>query len=563
MRFTNNVPTLGVRAICGPHVITLAWNLRDADWDTFTDGLLGFAIERSQLKNGVITERYFLRGIKRFEDKDKGLPAGTPVPTSEHPIQSFQWADYTVKPERKYQYRIVPTYGQPKLMELREASATTIDVATPDAHRGKHSVYFNRGAAASQAYAREFPDNPHADQTKPHSRQMEWLSRGLFEALLAFVARAKSPAFSLRGAFYEFHYPPVGVAFKKAIDAGADVQLFYDAANYGVPNKAMTDAVGISAVCRERRGNASEKHNKFIILLENNSPVAVWTGSTNISAGGVFGHSNVGHVVFDAGVTGKYLDYWNFLSANLSSPNAPISTFDKQATPTPSADPAPNSTTVMFSPRDGKTLQRYANRMDHAQELVCFTVAFTVADAFAEVLKKDNDVLRYVVKDKGSKGDDEITVDKDFVLAVGAKFGKDDMANFRAEELTGFNRNLYIHDKFMLIDPLGEDPLVITGSANFSPTSMTGNDENMLVIRGDRDVADAYFGEFMRLFDHIYVRYIITRVLPKADTLTDARERRAGRSSSWRRTTRGSFHTRSGSRRSAGSGFTAGSLNQG
>jgi hypothetical protein len=522
VRFTNNVPTLGVRAICGPHVITLAWDLRDADWDAFTKDLLGFAIEKSQLKNGVVVERLFLRGLKRFEDKDKGLPAGTPVPTSEHPVQSFQWADYAVKPERKYRYRIVPAYGQPMLMELRDASATTIDVSTPDAHRGTHAVYFNRGAAASQAYAREFPDNPHPDETHPHSRQMEWLSRGLFEALVAFVDRAKGPAFALRGAFYEFHYLPVGVAFKKAIDAGADVQLFYDVANYGVPNKAMTDAAGISAVCRERRGAQSEKHNKFLVLLQNNAPVAVWTGSTNISAGGIFGHSNVGHVVFDPGVAATYLDYWNFLSADLSGPNAPIAARDKQATPTPAADPAPNSTTVMFSPRESKTLQWYADRMDGAHELVCFTVAFTVADVFTKVLKKDTDVLRYVLKDKGSKGDDEITVDKDLVLAVGAKFGKDDLANFRAEDLTGFNKNLYIHDKFMLIDPLGDDPLVVTGSANFSPTSMTSNDENMLVIRGDKDVADAYFGEFMRLFDHIYARYIITRVLPKVETLTDA-----------------------------------------
>ena len=63
--------------------------------------LLGFAVERTEFKDRTrkkVAERYFLRGIKRFEDKDKGLPPGTPVPTSEHPIQSFQWGDYTAKP---------------------------------------------------------------------------------------------------------------------------------------------------------------------------------------------------------------------------------------------------------------------------------------------------------------------------------------------------------------------------------------------------------------------------------------------------------------------------------
>ena len=37
----------------------------------------------------------------------------------------------------------------------------------------------------------------------------------------------------------------------------------------------------------------------------------------------------------------------------------------------------------------------------------------------------------------------------------------------------------------MLIDPLSEYSIVITGSANFSDASTERNDENMLVIRGD------------------------------------------------------------------------------
>ena len=45
-------------------------------------------------------------------------------------------------------------------------------------------------------------------------------------------------------------------------------------------------------------------------------------------------------------------------------------------------------------------------------------------------------------------------------------------ANFSAETLTGFNKNLYIHDKFLLVDPLGDDPVVLTGSANFSAASI-------------------------------------------------------------------------------------------
>jgi phosphatidylserine/phosphatidylglycerophosphate/cardiolipin synthase-like enzyme len=58
----------------------------------------------------------------------------------------------------------------------------------------------------------------------------------------------------------------------------------------------------------------------------------------------------------------------------------------------------------------------------------------------------------------------------------------------------------------MLIDPLSDDPVVITGSVNFSEASTTKNDENMLIIRGNTRVADIFLGEFMRLFNHFHSR---------------------------------------------------------
>ena len=98
------------------------------------------------------------------------------------------------------------------------------------------------------------------------------------------------------------------------------------------------------------------------------------------------------------------------------------------------------------------------------------------------------------------------------VIAPGANLKKGDLENFLGEQLTGFNNNLYIHDKFILIDPLGNDPIVVTGTANFSKPSQYQNDENMLVIRDNTRVADIYFGEFMRIFDHLYSRYIVKKL---------------------------------------------------
>lgn len=68
----------------------------------------------------------------------------------------------------------------------------------------------------------------------------------------------------------------------------------------------------------------------------------------------------------------------------------------------------------------------------------------------------------------------------------------------------------YIHTKYMLIDPLGAEPVVIVGSAYFSAVSTDTNDENMLVIRGNTAVSDIYLGEFMRLFSQYAFRESLT-----------------------------------------------------
>jgi phosphatidylserine/phosphatidylglycerophosphate/cardiolipin synthase-like enzyme len=515
MRNKHSGAKLSVRAISGCHVVILAWDMKQAA----TQDLLGFAVERTELENGAVLERYWLRGIKRFEDKDKGLPPGTPVPTSEHPIQSFQWGDYTPKPDTDYSYRVVPVYGQPKNLELREADAEVVAIHTEPLYGAVHSVFFNRGVAGSQAYAREFP-NPQPDVNDPASSQMQWLSRGLYEALIEFIGRAKGQAWGLRAALYEFHYEPVGKAFKKAITDGADVKIVYDTPNYGPVNTTMINKLKLGDNCIKRGKGGHQKHNKFIVLLKNGQPVEVWTGSTNISDGGIFGHSNVGHLVSSAAVAQKYLQYWNELANDPAVGD--LAPLDNGLTPTPAANPPANALVQLFSPRDPGTLQWYADRMNGAGKVVCFMVAFTLAKPFETVIKQENDVLRFVLSDKRLTGSELITKDKDAVFAAGSKFEKGDLPNFLAEKLTGLNKNLYIHDKFMLIDPIEDDPTVITGSANFSPTSQTGNDENMLVIRSDQRVADIYFGEFMRLFDHIYARYLARKIKEEIAAKTKA-----------------------------------------
>jgi phosphatidylserine/phosphatidylglycerophosphate/cardiolipin synthase-like enzyme len=393
---------------------------------------------------------------------------------------------------------------------ITEKEGDQPDSAASDGIR--HDVFFNRGVIGSQAYAREF-GNREPDASDPRAPEMKWLSRGLFEALIRFIGLAKD-GMGLRAAFYEFHYQPVANALTKAIEAGADVKIVYDnESSYKVENNATIRAARLDDYHAVIPRTVSEgiRHNKFIVLLDGTKPVAVWTGSTNISAGGIFGHSNVGHVVWDESVAAKYLDYWERLADNLTPTK--LRAPNKAATPTPHGKTPKGSVVPLFSARDDKesneTLQWYADRLDDAREVSCMTFAFNVDETFQKVLEKENDVLRFIVKDDPLGEEESVGHDRDVIFAAGAYFGGNDLVNFREERDNPLNTNDYIHNKFMLVDPLSDDPLVVTGSANFSKPSQRFNDENMLVIRGDKRVADIYFGEFMRVFDHHYARYIV------------------------------------------------------
>ncbi len=234
---------------------------------------------------------------------------------------------------------------------------------------------------ARKRYAREPFGNVTPDPDEPTSAPMMWLSRGLFEALLRMIACAKDESFALRAAFYEFHYQPVANAFAKAVEAGVDVKIVFDAeSSYKEGNLETIGRAGLDATDSVIPRTVTEgiRHNKFVVLLKNNVPVAVWTGSTNISAGGIFGHSNVGHMVWDPTVAKAYFEYWGRLAKNLTCTK--LRPLNRAATPTPPGKPPKNSVTVFFSARDedaeNTTLQWYADRMAEAKKIVCITVAF-------------------------------------------------------------------------------------------------------------------------------------------------------------------------------------------
>jgi phosphatidylserine/phosphatidylglycerophosphate/cardiolipin synthase-like enzyme len=505
-------------------------------------GLLGFAIERKDTPKG---KPHWLRGYKVFPSS-----ADTPGPdsdfsTHDQPIQSLVWDDSTTRAGHHYTYTFHPLKGTPAQLD-RTPPPVTIEVDTERLYGESHDVFFNRGVASSQAYAHEFnnlPPDKQPTEALKHAA-LDWLSRDLDEAILRFIDAAK-PGDRIRGCFYEFTYLPILAAFVDAIDRGVDVRLVVDskvnADKYPLDeNNAAISTIGLpeSAIIPRAARTSSIAHNKFMVLVTGKraTPKEVWTGSTNLTDGGIHGQANVGHWVRDKALAKTYLDYWTLLSTDpggragdspseVRSRNAAFYAAVNALSPTPAPTGISTGITPIFSPRSGLApLDLYVSLLAGASGLACATFPFTLAAPFKSALSANTPtgplcllLLDSADRPNGSSKQPYVALNsKNNVYEASGSEIKTPLGRWVAETNTrAMQLNLhveFVHCKFLLHDPLGPDPIVVTGSANFSAPSTNANDENMIVVRGNTRVADIYFTEFARLFDHYYFRSVVERV---------------------------------------------------
>jgi len=546
MRVTQTAGDFRAKAIAGTHTVLIALDCAEER----RHGLMGFGIKREAVGSGEKPK--WLRSLKVFKSI-------VPDPknqkkrfdTSKHPVQSFLWGDYTASPDTLYRFTVVPMYGQPGA--LKPAPGLTFEVRTEKELDQGHGVWFNRGAIASQAFAREFENKAPTDDeaNDPKHKETAWLSRGLLDACLKFIEDTPAGD-ALRVAAYEFTYKPVIDKLREALERGVDVRIIYHGTlTEDGKNGPNETAIANSSVPRKKgnrqilfpRTKPEIPHNKFIVRLEGGTrPTMVWTGSTNFTPSGFLGQTNVGHWVNDAATAKQFLAYWKLLRDDPDPDIARAGTM--KLTPHPPELIKEKSIVQIFSPRPkADLLTWYGNRINDAVGTVMFTAAFGVTETLIGPLAQDRDFLRFILMEKPAteKVNLALTKDRDCVLAFGDILGQmytfkngKPVARRKIKEFDldkwlltedHFRRDgfvFFVHTKFLLIDPLSDDPLVCSGSANFSPNSLLANDENMLLIRGDKRVADIYFTEFDRIFRHFYFRNVANQIEAKGEDATGA-----------------------------------------
>jgi phosphatidylserine/phosphatidylglycerophosphate/cardiolipin synthase-like enzyme len=354
------------------------------------------------------------------------------------------------------------------------------------------------------------------------SEGLAWLSRDLSAAIFKFIAQAKKGD-TLYCCFYEFSYVPVLQALKKAIEDGVDVQIILDMkVSEKAPSQPRDES--LEAIHKagfpmqniiERTANPKEiQHNKFMVFAEGGKPKAVWTGSTNITFAGIHGHSNVGHWLRNETVAAKYVEYWNLLKTNQKAIDA-----IQPAIKSTDMAKIPVGTTAFFSPMSDLTqLKLYAELLDKAKTLSCVTLPFGINKTLTDPFLDNTDKSQLVFMMFDTEPKDLILNEKHHVFVT---WGVDtDSVVTETTGRTRLNSNVeFLHTKILLMDPLSADPIVVSGSSNYTNKSTINNDENMLLIRGDKRIADIYLTEFNRLF-HQFHQAAVLKSMKEEDKKT-------------------------------------------
>ena len=73
-----------------------------------------------------------------------------------------------------------------------------------------------------------------------------------------------------------------------------------------------------------------------------------------------------------------------------------------------------------------------------------------------------------------------------------------------------------VHDKILVIDPFSDKCVVVTGSHNLGFKASYNNDENLVIVRGHRALAEAYAAHVADVFEHYRWRWYNKRAAERA-----------------------------------------------
>ena len=520
----------------------------------------GFIVQRNL--NGV---EDYLHGAVGFTATEKLDPTPTKdqAVALKFPIQRFLWWDYYVKPGDKVQYSIVPVVGANKdsvSLGLNLASPMTAELTVSGQCTPNISAYFNKGIVASQWVSEELEAQLKNDNWKtgiknlvdtPGNELRNGLSGLLRPQILSLLADAKQNNGKIYAALYELN----DTELKDALVAlGQNCNLILANGAFKPPdndeNKEVRAELKTKIRVYDRLVTGSHfAHNKFVVFCDSQGkPQKVLTGSTNWTFSGLCTQANNGLIINDANVAQDFLDAWNRIHAagnsyppGLAAANSTLNNYQVDGckitpwfVPTQHAQDLDYARKLINSAKDGilflffnpghfeaddqpekwTLLQNILNRHHQEnnayydptlyikgvvnQEIPYLTEPPVPGKKPPAASMDPTTPVPHAVAVYGSGIEPPTRLTHDVLVPanIKEKFGSWE------KELLGASM-VNIHSKCIVLDPFGENPVVMTGSHNLGFKASSENDDNLVIVEGNAPLAAAYAVNIIAIY-HTY-----------------------------------------------------------
>jgi phosphatidylserine/phosphatidylglycerophosphate/cardiolipin synthase-like enzyme len=527
-----------VRSYTSPTLVLLAMDW--ADGAKFKD-FLGFAILRSPGFHLGEKDGYLLNKIG-FTPPG---PHSQSLPSNVSPIQKFLWWDSAITDAdrgKTFTYTVTPVRGTgPQDIKLHdEASSKPIQVPVPTVERDKISTWFNRAVVSSQSFSQKFPD-----PKKDLDAAMAWLANGLQDGFIHILHGAGHVC----GAIY--HLTDNEWVIPDLTAFPGDVSLVYEDRNNDttcLPAVAILEKSKKKTFQGEKRSKTNIMHNKFLVDLDKGR---VLMGSANYTPEGLTSQANLLHLFDSRELSDLFSARQKLMIGDPSVPDTA-----KGAAWSKEISVGKAKVRVIFSPEPKNqrvSIDTVIDSIDKTKESVIFCMfdptdpkliasllavgdkkrlLYGMLNSIADPNKKKNNLSDSGEPPRPPTPATKIKVTlynrsrKDKKVLAYSYFRPGNtpagfLPEFSAVDMSskstlpppkqngkkkGGPPAVHIHHKFIVIDAETENPIIYTGSNNLSENSTHHNDENLLEIKGSPELAQTYFAEFIRLYEHYRAR---------------------------------------------------------
>ena len=481
----------------------------------------GFTIRR--VLNGA---EDFLHGFVGFSDQDKLDPANP----WKFPLQRFMWWDYDVKPGDRVQYSVIPVVGKDRnslAPDAANASALTPQIEVSGQATPHLGVYFNKGIVAAQwvsrALAAQGKNARIADVIADPQNPLRVRLAGLLgRQILSLLRDIKEKGGEVYAALHELNDPEL-VAALTALGGRCHLILgngAFEPPDQDANRKIRNDLNGKVDLFSRMVSLGHRAHNAFAVFCDSDGqPQRVLTGSTEWTMAGLCTQANNGLVIDDPRVAQHFRDEWEQIRNAGNSYPAALAQFNS----TPKVFPVDGGEiTQWFAPTAaGQELAFARELIGAAKDGILFMLPGPEQLAPA-ARPEQSSILQQIlarVDDRASPdlyvrgivnhpiaplvGVDRAAGASPLTLLSGAgrvpqRLGQEAVVpgniktafhNWQAEN---DGDGLAAHSKVIVLDPFGANPVVMTGSHDFSEEASRARDGSLTIVQGNAPLAAAY-----------------------------------------------------------------------